>query len=84
MREVAEETGVAVQVIRRAGSVELPAPDGGSYAVDDFVCDPVGAVDPTAGDDAAQARWVGLAELTALPTAPGLLEALRAWELLPD
>jgi hypothetical protein len=66
--------------------VDLPAPDGGVYEVDDFVCELAGGsfAEPSAGDDATQARWVGLAEFTALPTAPGLLETLRSWGVLPS
>jgi len=82
IREVAEETGLDVAVVRLAGRVELDAPNGGIYDVDDFVCEPVGGA-LRAGDDATQARWVDLAEFTALPTAPGLYDALRGWGLLP-
>jgi 8-oxo-dGTP diphosphatase len=35
------------------------------------------------GDDAADARWVGAAELRALPTTTGLIEALTDWAVLP-
>ena len=83
VREVAEETGIVVTVLRLAGSVVLDAPGGGSYLVKDFVCAAVSG-EPVAGDDARQARWVSRAELEALPTTPGLLEALASWGALPD
>ena len=85
MREVAEETGLRVRVVRHAGYVELPAPGGGVYGVDDFVCALVTgeSSEPIAGDDATQARWVGLNEFTSLPTAPNLVDTLRDWGVLP-
>ncbi|MFD2079361.1 ADP-ribose pyrophosphatase YjhB, NUDIX family [Actinopolymorpha cephalotaxi] len=83
VREVAEETGLAVAAGRLLGSVERPGPGGVTYLILDYVCTPC-APDrtPRAGDDAADARWVSPAELAALPTTPGLLEALRGWGVL--
>lgn len=82
VREVAEETGLAVTVVRRAGRVERAAPDGGVYVIDDFVCELVGGV-LRAGDDAADAGWFAPAELTGLELVPGLLDALAEWDILP-
>jgi ADP-ribose pyrophosphatase YjhB (NUDIX family) len=82
IREVVEETGVRVEIVRLAGRVERPAPDGGVYVIDDFVCRWL-AGDPVAGDDALDARWFTLAELAALDLAPGVYDALEAWGLLP-
>jgi 8-oxo-dGTP diphosphatase len=87
-REVREETGVTVAVLRWAGRVERPAPDGRIYLIDDFVCELIddgtrGSGGLRAGDDAEAARWVNLAEFDALPLAPGLREALFDWDLLP-
>jgi 8-oxo-dGTP diphosphatase len=81
VREVAEETGLAVTVLRWAGRVCRDAPGGGVYVIDDFVC----AVDGgtlRAGDDAADAAWFGAGELAGVALVPGLLEALREWRLL--
>lgn len=83
VREVLEETGIAVSVVRLAGRVVRPSPTGGVYDIDDFVCEPLGG-QLRAGDDAADARWVSLAELEALPLAPGLYESLREWSVLPS
>jgi ADP-ribose pyrophosphatase YjhB (NUDIX family) len=82
VREVAEETGLAVTIIRLVGQVRLAAPGGGTYLVDDFLCEVVGG-SLRAGDDAVQARWVTYTEFVELDTAPGLPEALREWDLLP-
>lgn len=83
VREVREEAGLDVRVIRAAGEVALDAPGGVVYAITDFECAVVGGT-LRAGDDAIDARWVTRAELTALDTVPGLVEALSEWSLLPD
>jgi ADP-ribose pyrophosphatase YjhB (NUDIX family) len=82
VREVAEETGLAVEVVRLAGTVERAAPEGGIFVIDDFVCRVVGGA-LLAGDDATDARWVTAAELRELPVVPGLIEALAEWDALP-
>jgi 8-oxo-dGTP diphosphatase len=82
-REVAEETGLAVRVVRPAGRVERDGPPGVVYDITDFVCEVVGGT-LAAGDDADDARWVTRAELTGLDLAPGLFDTLSDWDLLPD
>jgi 8-oxo-dGTP diphosphatase len=82
VREVAEETGLLVEVLRHAGQVERAAPAGGSYLIDDFVCRVVGG-SLAAGDDAVDARWATRDELAELELAPGLYAALEEWGLLP-
>jgi 8-oxo-dGTP diphosphatase len=82
VREVAEETGLLVEVIRWVGRVCRPAP-GGEYVIDDFLCRVVGGA-LCAGDDAADAGWFSLAEMTELRLTTGLLQALADWKLLPD
>jgi len=83
VREVAEETGLSVLVLRLAGTVQRAAPDGGVYVIDDYLCRLVGGR-LRAGDDAADARWVSRAEFDALPLVPGLRDALAEWDALPD
>lgn len=83
VREVREETGLLVSVTRWAGRVERPAPDGGRYVIDDFVCTVLGG-QLQAGDDAAHARWVTRSEFSSLPLVPSLYETLREWGVLPD
>jgi 8-oxo-dGTP diphosphatase len=80
VREVAEETGLRVRVIRWAGRVERDGPDGVVYDIDDFICT-VDSGELRAGDDAADVRWAGLDELAAIELAPGLLDALDAWDV---
>lgn len=86
-REVGEETGLAVRVVRLVGRVERDGPGGVVYEIDDFLCaveDDGTAVDPRAGDDAVDARWVTRVELTTLPLAASLYTTLSGWGCLPD
>jgi 8-oxo-dGTP diphosphatase len=83
VREVAEETGLEVAVVRRAGRVERAAPDGGVYVIDDYVCAVLGG-ELRAGDDAIDARWVSREKLVALDLVPDLYATLDEWGVLPD
>lgn len=85
MREVAEETGLAVEVVRFLGCVHRRAPAGGTYEIRDYLVAPSAAPapEPVADDDAAEARWVTRADLEALPLVAGLLDALADWQVLP-
>ena len=78
VREVAEETGLVVRVVRLLGSVQRPAPNGDHFVIDDFLCTVTGG-ELVAGDDADEARWVDPSELAALDLVDGLPEALREW-----
>jgi 8-oxo-dGTP diphosphatase len=82
VREVGEETGLAVEAIRWVGRVHRPAPAGGEFVIDDFLCRVVGGT-LRPGDDAADARWFDLAGMSGVPLAPGLADALADWRLLP-
>ena len=80
-REVLEETGLQVVPTQLVGRVDLPGPGSAEYAVEDFACTLVGGrLQP--GDDAADARFVPVPELPALPLTPGLLATLRDWGVL--
>ena len=80
-REVAEETGLSVTVVRLVGSVERPAPNG-VFLIFDYECQVTSGV-LRAGDDASDVAWTDSATLTTLPTADGLLQALSEWNCLP-
>lgn len=88
VREVLEETGVLVDVLRSAGRVWRKGPDDVGYDIEDFVCavrdGPAVGGQPRAGDDAIDARWVTRAELDSLDMAPGVVEALASWNALPS
>jgi len=66
----------------QVGRVERPGPGGVTYVIDDVACAVAGG-SLRAGDDAADARWVGAAELATLPVTVGLLDALTRWGVLP-
>ncbi len=81
-REVYEETGLEATVGPLAGTVQRPGTGGDVFDIYDYTAAVTGGV-LAAGDDARDARWVGRAELDRLPTADGLVEALRSWNALP-
>ena len=82
IREVAEETGLAIEIIRRVGGVQRRAPDGGLFDIHDYSCRATGGT-PRPGDDADDLRWCDAATLATLPVVTGLIEALSAWDCLP-
>ncbi len=81
VREVAEETGLEVDIIRETGAIDIPTGTGDVYAVRDFDCRVLGGT-LVAGDDADEACWVSIADLPAMNTSPGLIEVLRGWGVL--
>lgn len=83
VREVAEETGLAVGDPEWVGSIDRDAPGGGVFRIDDYRCRVLGHHRPSPADDADDVRWVDRSELHALPTSPGLLDALESWGCLP-
>lgn len=84
VREVREETGLAVVPGAVVGRVERPAPGGATYVIDDLAATVAGSSALTAGDDADDARWVSRSELESLPLVPELLETLEMWGALAD
>jgi len=68
LREVAEETGLIVEVIRLLGNVQLPASDGAVFDVYDYICRPAGGT-LSAGDDAEETRWCDAETLATLPSS---------------
>lgn len=82
-REVAEETGLTVEVGRLVGEVEREAPQGRLYVIRDYEATPVAGT-LTPGDDASDARFVTRPELLALPTTTLLISTLDQWNALPS
>jgi ADP-ribose pyrophosphatase YjhB (NUDIX family) len=77
VRELLEETGLEVVVDRFLGWVERIS-DAHHFVILDFAVTPLDdAVAPVAGDDAAEAAWVPLAELGELRLVEGLHDFLR-------
>ncbi len=86
VREVFEETGVRVIVTGVAGYVELPAPDGGIYEVEDYYARVEPGTDPHAlhaGGDADDVGWFPLHRVEELDLTAGLARTLREWGVLP-
>jgi 8-oxo-dGTP diphosphatase len=89
VREVWEETGLEVTCGRLLGSAEVPGLAGSVVVIRDYEAfvapRPLGAelATATAGDDAADVRWVSDAEADAMQArgeiTGGLLAALRSW-----
>lgn len=72
-REVAEETGLDVEVGDLVGFVERRG-EGYWFLILDFVALVRGdGADPVPGDDAAEAAWFTLQELRGLPLVEGLM-----------
>ena len=81
VREMFEETGLAVEVGPLIGSVRRPGLDGAVIDIRDYAATVTGGI-LAAGDDAADARWVSQADLAVLPLTSGLAEALTGWGVL--
>lgn len=81
-RELNEEVGLAVRVGPLVGSVLRTSPDGHTFQIFDYRCHWIGG-QLRPGDDAADARWVTVAEYRALPLTDGLHAALTNWSVLP-
>jgi 8-oxo-dGTP diphosphatase len=82
-REVLEECGVRVRLLGLCGVIdrvrlapEDPARVHFHYVIIDYVA-AVEAGAPRAGSDAAEVRWVPVAELTAYDTTEGLAEMVQ-------
>jgi ADP-ribose pyrophosphatase YjhB (NUDIX family) len=86
VREVAEETGLAVAVERFLGWVERIDADAGRHDVIlDFVATAaVPGSEPVAGDDAAAAAWCPLDTLATARLVPGLLDFLLEHGIAPE
>jgi 8-oxo-dGTP diphosphatase len=84
-REVLEETSLSVSVGRLLGAVERPGLGGAVIDIRDYAAFVTGG-DLAAGDDAADARWVTLAELARMDQdgclTDGLIAALTSWDAL--
>ena len=80
-REVREETGIEIDVEGLAGIAERILPDDSGttefhYVILDFWAKPR-SHDLNPGDDASDARWVPVGELSEYPLTAGLFEFLQ-------
>jgi len=81
VRELAEETGIEGVCDRLVGWVERIGDDY-HYVILDFLVNVLADQEPEAGDDAAEARWVPLPEVTDLALVDGLAEFLHEHGIL--
>ena len=81
VREIREETGLAVEAGQLIGTVRRPAGDGDVFDIRDYAATVTGGM-LRPGDDAADVRWVNAIELDSLPITEGLTEALTSWGVL--
>lgn len=81
LREVAEETGLVVEIGALIGEVTRPGVADVVYRIQDFRVTAVGGV-LAAGDDASAAAWVPIGELAGYPLSAGLLATLRSWDVI--
>lgn len=77
VRELAEETGIEGVCGNLLGVLEILDGDGPHQVVLGHLVTLMEATEPVAGDDAAEARWVPLADVTDFRLAPGLAEFLH-------
>jgi 8-oxo-dGTP diphosphatase len=81
VREMREETGLEVEPGPLLGAVRRPAGAGALIDIRDYAAAVTGGT-LIPGDDAADARWVSVAELDSLAITEGLVEALTSWGVL--
>ena len=85
VREVLEETRLAVVPDALAGIVERDAPGGGVFVIEDFFAQLEPGTDPRAahaGDDADEVGWFHPEQVVELDCVEGLVDALRQWRVL--
>lgn len=80
-REVREETGLDVIVGEMLGVFEVIGEDH-HFVILDHSAVPDGKIEPVAGSDADEARWVPLGEVADLECTPRLVEMLQGWGVL--
>ena len=81
VREMLEETNLIVEVGRLLGRVQRPFLDGAVIDIKDYAVTVTGGT-LRPGDDAADARWVAIADLNSLEITEGLIDALSDWGVL--
>ena len=85
-RELAEETGLAVERVAPHEELLLPPSANGDYPAFRLMVfrgyGPSGEM--RAGDDAAEVGWFRLEEMELLPIIPSVLETARTIAALPD
>jgi 8-oxo-dGTP diphosphatase len=81
-REVYEETGLVVRIVRELGKLHVPDGKGGIYEIHDFLAEKIHGK-ASAGDDATAIGWFRNDELAQLPLTPDLLHYLNQYGVYP-
>jgi ADP-ribose pyrophosphatase YjhB (NUDIX family) len=81
VREMLEETGLTAEPGRLIGRVQRPGLNGAVIDIRDYAATVIGGT-LRPGDDAADARWVRVADLDSLEVTEGLAEVLTSWGVL--
>jgi mutator protein MutT len=75
VRELREETGLEGRVVCELGVVVIER-EGYSFAIHEYLLEAVSRGPLSAGDDAAEARWVATGDLEALGVLPDALAVI--------
>lgn len=79
-REVAEETGLSIDVGDLVGIFEVRGDP--HYVVLDFFATAADENEPRPAGDVAEARWVPLDEVPTLECTPRFIETMKGWGVL--
>lgn len=82
IREIFEETGLLIRIVRELGQLSVPDGKGGVYEIHDFLAQRIEG-EAAAGDDAAAIGWFRNDELSKLPLTPDLLHYLNRYGVFP-
>lgn len=82
VREVLEETGLVIRIVRELGQLNVPDGRGGIYEIHDFLADKTDG-EVMAGDDAQAIGWFRNDELSNLSLTPELLQHLKRYGVYP-
>jgi 8-oxo-dGTP diphosphatase len=81
VREMLEETNLTIEPGRLLGRVQRPGLRGTVIDIRDYAATVTGGT-LRPGDDAADVRWVAVAEMDSLEITEGLIEVLTDWGVL--
>lgn len=82
IREISEETGLVIRIVRKLGQLDVPDGKGGIYEIHDFLAEKIEG-EAAAGDDAAAIGWFRNDEPSALPLTPNLLQYSNRYGVYP-